>query len=78
VAQQIGCYGRHDAKKRRPVLGPARYLGECVQMAFRNGGNGYFASMIVTATELAHDSKGVPDRVMQGAKPSKFNVMART
>jgi antitoxin (DNA-binding transcriptional repressor) of toxin-antitoxin stability system len=37
-------------------------------MACRNGRNGYFGFMIVTATELAHDCKSVLDRVVQSGE----------
>src|SRR5687767_14173933 len=38
------------------------------QMPCRHGGKGYFDSMIVTATELANDSKSVLDRVVEGGE----------
>ena len=48
------------------------------QMACRGGIDEYFNGMIVTATELAHDSERVLDRVIQNGETVEVQQNGRT
>ena len=48
------------------------------QIACGNGENRYFGSVIVTATELAHDANGVLERVIQGGETIQVQCQGKT